>query len=270
MPRRKRGNEEDEESSPPKRQKAAPVTRRSTQNTASKESPIARANVNQPPKRGTSSKSTYEDAIEISSDSSSLSDPPSRFTSPTPPKPSPPQSVKNETKAKRAPAKQSTGVKKVSSKEHEDALDLFVRDDSEDEFSDVSSEDVQMRGDEFPDLSSDDEDDDWEDVDLSHKKMSLDDLNGSTETPDLEVTLERTQLSMRIKYNFSVTALTSRNKASSAAERKIRMHTHLLHIQCLLVHGAIRNAWLEDKALQVDTTYGLVNVRMTYSPRFQT
>ena len=30
------------------------------------------------------------------------------------------------------------------------------------------------------------------------------------------------------------------------------MHTHLLHVQCLLVHGAIRNTWLEDKTLQVN------------------
>ena len=30
------------------------------------------------------------------------------------------------------------------------------------------------------------------------------------------------------------------------------MHTHLLHVQCLLVHGAIRNAWLEDQTLQVN------------------
>jgi xeroderma pigmentosum group C-complementing protein len=173
-------------------------------------------------------------------------------------------------KSKQAPAKQSTGDKKVSSKEHEDALDLFVRDDSDDELSDVSSEDVQMKGDELPDLSGDDENDDWEDVDLSHTKMSLDDLNGSTETPDLEVTLERTQLSMRIKCCPFVTTLTSRNKAFSAAERKIRMHTHLLHIQCLLVHGAIRNAWLEDKVLQVDATHALLDVRMTCSPLFQT
>jgi xeroderma pigmentosum group C-complementing protein len=42
-----------------------------------------------------------------------------------------------------------------------------------------------------------------------------------------------------------------RNKASSAAERKIRMHTHLLHVQCLLYHGAIRNKWINDPELQV-------------------
>ena len=69
---------------------------------------------------------------------------------------------------------------------------------------------------------------------------------------DLEVTLERTQQSMRIKYSPLIQDLTIRNKSSSAAERKISMHTHLLHVQCLLVHGAIRNTWLEDKTLQVN------------------
>src|SRR5579862_9368663 len=29
------------------------------------------------------------------------------------------------------------------------------------------------------------------------------------------------------------------------------MHTHLLHVLCLLVHGAMRNVWLNDEQLQV-------------------
>ena len=76
---------------------------------------------------------------------------------------------------------------KVSSKEHEEALNRFVRDNSEDESSISSSENVQESLPAIPDPSDDEEDDDWEDVDLSHKKeVLLEDLDGSTETPDLE------------------------------------------------------------------------------------
>ena len=103
----------------------------------------------------------------------------------------------NEMKVKRAFNKNPS---QVSSKEHEDALNLFIRDVSDDDSSDTSSEEGQSNELEVATDPSGDEDEGWEDIDLSHKKqVSLDDLNKSSETPDLEVTLERTQQSMRIK-----------------------------------------------------------------------
>src|SRR5271170_1951231 len=36
------------------------------------------------------------------------------------------------------------------------------------------------------------------------------------------------------------------------------MHTHLLHVQCLLFHGAVRNAWLQDPKLQVTPNFLLI------------
>ena len=104
---------------------------------------------------------------------------------------------------KRATPKR-VSAKKVTSKEHDDALDFLARDDSDDESSSNSSETNQANG-VHPDLSGDEDEEDWEDVDLSRKRhISLADLNNITETPDLEVTLERTQQSMRIKYSLQV------------------------------------------------------------------
>ena len=200
------------------------------------------------PKFSRMGKAVVDDDARGSSDSSSLSDPPSTIASPTPPDSSKVKPVPESRKVATNP------FQKASAKEHEEALNLFVR-DSSDEESDSSfvMEKIERahRNDEHSN-EDDDADDGWEDVDLFHRReLSLDDLHIGEESQDLEVTLERTQQSMRLKYARFQCVLISRNKAASAAERKIRMHTHLLHVQCLLVHGAIRNAWLEDDALQV-------------------
>ena len=201
MTRRKRGKEDEEESAPSKRNKSTAATRPSIRKSALEEFSPTNEKGKKFATRRTTSKPTEDDIIEISSDSSSLTDPPSTITPPTPPKSSPDNSMTNRTKAKRIPTKRSKQVKNVSSKEHEEALNWFVRDDSEDESSISSSENVQESGPTIPDLSDDGEGDDWEDVELSYKKeVSLEDLDGSTETPDLEITLEHTQQSMRIKY----------------------------------------------------------------------
>lgn len=198
MTRRKRGKGDQEQSGPSKRIQPTAATSSSTRNSTPEELRPANEKGKEVAKRGTTSWPTEDDVVEISSDSSSLSDPPSTISPPTPPKSSPAKPVLKGTKVIRIPTKQ---VKKVSSKEHEEALNRFVRDNSEDESSISSSEDVQESRPAIPDLSGDEEDDDWEDVDLSHKKeVLLEDLDGSTEAPDLEITLERTQQSMRIKY----------------------------------------------------------------------
>ena len=244
MATRKRARNETGESSPQKRQRqtAAPLrpTRSSTRKKTSQ-------NVF-PPKLSQIGEGTVGDDAGDSSDSSSLSDPPSTVASRTPadsPK------VKPVAKSRKVVANQSA-VRKASAKEHEEALNLFLR-DSSDEESDCSFEKEKTKGAQRINENSDEEDDDaWEDVDLSHRhELSLDDLHVGEEPQDLEVTLERTQQSMRLKYARFRSVLKSRNKAASAAEKKIRMHTHLLHVQCLLIHGAIRNAWLEDEELQV-------------------
>ena len=243
MAAQKRTRNDAKESSPRKRQRHVAAPPRPTRNlTRNKTSQNEFA-----PKLSRTGKAAVDDDAGYSSDSSSLSDPPSTFASPTPPDSS---KVKTVPESRKVAAKP---VQKASAKEHEEALDLFVR-DSSDEESDGSFGKEKIEGAHRTDEHSDEDDADgeWEDVDLSHRQeLSLDRLHTGEESQDLEVILERTQQSMRLKYARFQSILISRNKAASAAERKVRMHTHLLHVQCLLVHGAIRNAWLEDEVLQV-------------------
>lgn len=122
---------------------------------------------------------------------------------------------------------------------------------SDSSLSDVSSEeewlDVQkpaIKSDKQPDHDDhDDESVDWEDA------MDTTTPSGyaSHATPaqgdaiqDLELTLDPTA-------NVPVTSLLDTKKGPSQIERAIRLSTHKAHVQCLLFHNAIRNAWINDK-----------------------
>jgi hypothetical protein len=208
MPRSKRVKDEEEVTTPKKRLKPSPSTRRSTRNSLSKQSTSSTgvtANGNGKQSNATASKTAVEDSTEVLSDSSSLSDPPSIIHSPSSPSSSPFKKMIKGTASKIAASQKATQVKKPSSKEHEEALNLFVReDDSEDDDSSVSPSEMKPTIGTTTEMSGSEEDEDWEDVDLSHKRqVSLNDLNPVEETPDLEVTLERTQQSMRIKYHLA-------------------------------------------------------------------
>jgi hypothetical protein len=253
MQTRKRTKNEPEESPPQKRPKQAAASARPTRN-LTKRKTISNDSANEALRQ---EKPVPNDEAENLSVSSSLSDPPSTISSPTPlDLPTIEPVVKAVARRQRVPAKRT--VKKVSAKEHEEALNLFIR-ESSDEESDTSSEKNGVKGALEGHEHSDEDDDVWEEVDLSHRKeFSFDDLNGDEEVQDLEVTLDRTQQSMRLKYLHIMYCLIIRNKSASAAEKKIRMHTHLLHVQCLLVHGSIRNAWLEDEELQVESSEILI------------
>lgn len=198
MPRRKREEEVPDQSMQQKRPKASHATRGANrkETAVAVEVPTPKSNAPRTA-RGNPSKPPPESVIEISSESDSLSSPPSRLVTPTPPK-SPQATLANGTITKRATPKKKS-PKKFTPKEHEDALDFFARGDTDDETNSNSSERKQAKS-SYPDLSGDEDEEDWEDVDLSHKRqISLDDLNDVTAAPDLEVTLERTQQSMRIK-----------------------------------------------------------------------
>jgi hypothetical protein len=197
MPRRKRIKDEEAERAPQKKQKPSPETRRSTRNVPREESPGPTNETNGIAKRGTASNLVKTEEPIVISDSSDLSDPPSEIDSPPPPK-----SAKPVPKGKKAVTKKILQVKRPTSKEHEEALNLFIRDDSDDDMSDTPSD--SKPADVLADQSEDSGEEDWEDVDLSHRKVvSLDDLNAAEEPAGLEVTLERTQQSMRIKYSIT-------------------------------------------------------------------
>ena len=193
MARKKRLKEEDEEITSPKRAKPIPAVRRSTRKSAPKEELAAEEEVSRTRQRG--SKAKVEET-KVLSDSSSLSDLSSEVFTPSPPKFS-------------TARRKSASSRQATAKEHEDALNLFARDDSEvDDLSDSSATEntPQKRALdhslEDPETTGDEEEEDWEEVDLSHQKqLSLEDLNKTQEAPNLEITLERNQQSMRIKLS---------------------------------------------------------------------
>jgi hypothetical protein len=198
MPRRKRIEEEELHETPQKKQKS-PETRRSTRNAPREHAPSSTNEINGIATRGNAAKAVKAEEPIVISDSSDLSDPPSEIASPALPTP-----VKSVTKEKKPVAKNSSQIKKPTLKEHEEALNRFIRDDSDDELSDTPSDSKPTEG--VAEQASDSDEEDWEDVDLSHRKhVSLDDLNETEEPVGLEVTLERTQQSMRIKCSAQLT-----------------------------------------------------------------
>jgi hypothetical protein len=206
MTRRKRGDDDGEAPIPQKRTRGSSPTRRSERKPMIAESYTTKEGVNEtaaarkptPRNKRTSLGTSVEEPVEVLSDSSSLSDPPSTVRSPTPPL-APLTKTSKGTKSRRAAPKKTAPIKKPSLKEHEEALMMLSRDDTEDDSSESSSDKPHPNG--LAPESADDEEEHWEDIDLSHKKpISFDDLAPSPEPQNLEVTLERTQQSMRIKY----------------------------------------------------------------------
>jgi len=205
MARKKRIKSEEEDTPSHTRPKSAPRTRQSNRITTTDATPSAQKISPSTRKRKFPSEDVEDDEAGDVSDSSSLTEPPLIISPPTPPKLAFPHITNG---AMRKPAQ----VKKASAKEHEEALNIFVRDDSDDEeMSDESTSTPQPNGiksdhsENKAESTEDEDEEDWEEVDLSNQKqVSVEDLNETEQAPDLEVTLERTQHSMRIKYVFVV------------------------------------------------------------------
>ncbi|KAL1956117.1 hypothetical protein VTO42DRAFT_7636 [Malbranchea cinnamomea] len=108
--------------------------------------------------------------------------------------------------------------------------------------SDASSTDGSLSEQEAKNDTDSDDDVNWEDAipDSTTTPASL-----ATPAPvlrDLDITLEKHQTS-------TFTDALGDKKGPSKIERQIRIQTHCMHVQCLLFHNAIRNAWINDKAL---------------------
>ncbi|KAK4098304.1 Rad4-domain-containing protein [Parathielavia hyrcaniae] len=120
-------------------------------------------------------------------------------------------------------------------------------DDSDDDqssltsLSDADFEDVPApkRQRILPDDDDDDDDDvEFEDVETPHTPYS----NVPVPSGDLELTLIRdTRISLANALG---------KKGPSKLERRIRIATHCVHVQLLLWHNAIRNAWACDPTVQ--------------------
>ena len=102
---------------------------------------------------------------------------------------------------------------------------------------------------------SEDSDFDWEEVDL-------------VQTADQE------QVPSSEDYNLSLmlggdtkSALPNTNsrkrKPATAAERKLRLEIHKLHVLCLLAHVHLRNHWCNDETVHVRRSWGMFAIVKT-------
>jgi xeroderma pigmentosum group C-complementing protein len=107
---------------------------------------------------------------------------------------------------------------------------------SEDEFEDVPNAKRQKT-----EEASDDEDEDIEFEDVH--THSAPGPSGPEPSGDLELTLRK-------DTRISLTNPLGTKKGPSKIERGIRNATHQMHVQMLMFHNAIRNAWLCDKEVQ--------------------
>lgn len=101
------------------------------------------------------------------------------------------------------------------------------------------------------DLSETDESDiEWEDVDIQQQVPEASSaapvLQGSNET--LQITLEQEPEKRKKPVQ--------KRKPVTAAEKKIRMDVHKVHLLCLLAHVNLRNRWCNDGPVQVRMTIG--------------
>jgi xeroderma pigmentosum group C-complementing protein len=87
------------------------------------------------------------------------------------------------------------------------------------------------------DETEDEEDIDWEDA-IDAKSSAVTPTVAVPELQDLELTLDQNET--------HVSDLLDGKKGPSKIERQIRIQTHCMHVQCLLFHNAIRNAWSND------------------------
>lgn len=90
----------------------------------------------------------------------------------------------------------------------------------------------------LPEESEDEDDIDWEDAMDTKTTSATTPTVSAPELQDLELTLDQNET--------HVSDLLEGKKGPSKIERQIRIQTHCMHVQCLLFHNAIRNAWIND------------------------
>ena len=97
------------------------------------------------------------------------------------------------------------------------------------------------------DDGSDDDDEamDWEDAmdnTTTDPTSAYIPLPAAVESQDLELTLDKNEV--------HVADLLDGKKGPSKIERQIRIRTHCIHVQMLLAHNAVRNAWVNNPKVQ--------------------
>ncbi|ROT42905.1 Rad4-domain-containing protein [Sodiomyces alkalinus F11] len=139
----------------------------------------------------------------------------------------------------------TAGTSAQGGKSFLEALDEESEDSSLTDLSDAEFEDVPITGRQRASGPADDdegdEDDDPEFEDVAPPAVLT--SQPPAITGDLELTLHR-------DTRISLTNPFGNKKGPSKIERKIRNATHCVHVQFLLWHNAIRNAWVCDPEVQ--------------------
>ena len=119
----------------------------------------------------------------------------------------------------------------------DDDDDLSSRDSSEDEFEDVPIANANDSDDES-------EDEEWEDAlgTKHHTKQEAEPEREPVISGDLQFTMNEPP---EITYTEQ-----SGKKGPSKRDRQIRNSTHCMHVQFLMFHNLMRNAWVCDKEVQ--------------------
>ncbi|KAH8691585.1 Rad4 family protein [Talaromyces proteolyticus] len=133
------------------------------------------------------------------------------------------------------PSKRRSGRKQKA----EPCSDSSVSNEPSDlEWEDVGHKNVSKK-DKQEDNDDDEHDDgvDWEDA-----------MNDTPTTsgPGHDTPLQDLELTLDPMANVPEMSLLDTKKGPSKIERVIRLNTHRAHVQCLLFHNAIRNAWIND------------------------
>lgn len=134
----------------------------------------------------------------------------------------------------------------------DDDSDLSDAESSDDEFEDVPLNDADTAGvkakgkdkEQSASESEESEEDDWEDaLGVQHHHTKHDAGPDPKISGDIALTLSAVP-----KAAFD--SKPDGKKGPSKILRQIRNATHCIHVQCLMFHNLMRNAWIEDKEVQ--------------------
>jgi xeroderma pigmentosum group C-complementing protein len=143
--------------------------------------------------------------------------------------------------------KRTLSQTKALLEQEDDDSDLSELESSEDEFEDVPLDGANKgkgKGKAAIGEDSDEsEDDDWEDALGAHHHTKPDHGPAPVITGDIALTL-----SAAPKTAFDTKP--DGKKGPSKVQRQIRNVTHCIHVQYLMYHNLMRNAWIQDKEVQ--------------------
>lgn len=91
--------------------------------------------------------------------------------------------------------------------------------------------------------TSDESDMEWEEVDLQQPPAPADIAPLAEDSGPMEITLDRHEDQKR--------KVVPKRKPITAAERKLRLDIHKVHVLCLMRHAQMRNLWCNDEEVQV-------------------